>query len=56
MHVIPIFFVPLRCQTIKTYKIMARKYKTENGKQLKAIRSYYDGRVIGWIDVTPKKQ
>jgi hypothetical protein len=32
-----------------------RKYKTENGKQLKAITSYYDGRVIGWIDVTPNK-
>ena len=25
---------------------MARKYKTENGRQLKAITSYYDGRVI----------
>ena len=56
MHVIPIFFVSLHRQTIKTYKIMARNYKTENGRQLKAIRSYYDGRVIGWIDVTPKKQ
>ena len=29
--------------------------KTENGRQLKAITSYYDGRVIGWIDVTPNK-
>jgi hypothetical protein len=54
--VVPIFFVTLHRQTIKTYKIMARKYKTENGRRLKAIRSYYDGRVIGWIDVTPKKQ
>lgn len=56
MHVIPDFFVSLHRQTIKTYKIMARNYKTENNRQLKAIRSYYDGRVIGWIDVTPKKQ
>jgi len=31
---------------------MARNYKTENGKQLKAIRSYYDGRVVGRIDIT----
>ncbi len=31
---------------------MAKKYKTENGKRLKAIRSYWDGRVIGWVDVT----
>lgn len=31
---------------------MAKQYKLENGKRLKAIRSYYDGRIIGWIDVT----
>ena len=31
---------------------MAKKYKTENGKLLKAIRSYYDGRIIGWSDIT----
>ena len=33
---------------------MARKYKVENGKHLKAIRSPYDGRVIGWVDITKK--
>lgn len=31
---------------------MAKNCKYENGKHLRAIRSYYDGRVIGWIDVT----
>ena len=31
---------------------MARNYKVENGKHLKAIRSPYDGRVVGWIDIT----
>lgn len=34
--------------------IMAMKYKTENGKHLQAIRSPYDGRVTGWIDITDK--
>lgn len=33
---------------------MARKYKPKfkmiNGKRYKAILSYYDGRVIGWIE------
>lgn len=33
---------------------MAKNYKTENGKQLKAIRSHYDGRIIGWVDITKK--
>ena len=31
---------------------MANKYKIENNKHLKAIKSYYDGRIIGWIDIT----
>ena len=31
---------------------MVKQYKLENGNHLKAIRSYYDGRIIGWIDVT----
>lgn len=31
---------------------MARKYKTENNKHLKAIKSYYDGCIIGWVDIT----
>jgi len=31
---------------------MAKNYKTENGKHLKAIRSPYDGRIVGWIDIT----
>lgn len=29
--------------------------KDSDGKPNKAITSYYDGRVIGWIDVTPNK-
>ena len=33
---------------------MAKNYKTENGKQLKAIRSSYDGRIIGWVDIAKK--
>ena len=33
---------------------MAKNYKTENGKHLKAIRSPYDGRIIGWVDITKK--
>ena len=35
-------------------KIMAMKYKIENGKHLQAIRSPYDGRVTGWTDITDK--
>lgn len=35
-------------------KIMAKKFKIENGKYLQVIRSPYDGRVIGWIDITDK--
>lgn len=31
---------------------MAKNYKLENKKHLKAIKSYYDGRIIGWIDIT----
>lgn len=31
---------------------MARNYKIENGKHLKAMRSPYDGRVVGWLDIT----
>lgn len=31
---------------------MAKNFKVENGKQLQAIRSPYDGRVIGWVDIT----
>lgn len=31
---------------------MARNYKIENGKHLKAMRSLYDGRVVGWLDIT----
>ena len=31
---------------------MAKNYKIENGKHLKAIRSIYDGRIVGWIDIT----
>ncbi len=31
---------------------MSRNYKVENGKHLKAIKSHYDGRVVGWIDIT----
>lgn len=27
------------------------KYKRINGKLYKSINSYYDGRVIGWIEV-----
>ena len=34
---------------------MAMKYKTENGKHLRVIRSSYDGRVVGWIDITKKQ-
>ena len=35
---------------------MAKNYKTENGKRLKAIRSAYDGRVVGWVDMEPAKK
>ena len=35
-------------------KIMAKNFKKENGMHLQAIRSPYDGRVIGWIDITDK--
>ena len=31
------------------------KFKIENGRKLQAIRSGYDGRVVGWIDVTAKQ-
>ena len=30
---------------------MAKKYKLENGKRLKAILSPYDLRVIGWLEI-----
>jgi hypothetical protein len=30
---------------------MAKKYKTENGKRLKAILSPYDCRVVGWLEI-----
>ena len=35
---------------------MARNYKKENGRNLKAIRSYYDGRIVGWIDISDKQE
>ena len=31
---------------------MPNNYKAENGKHLRAIRSPYDGRVVGWVDIT----
>ena len=37
-------------------KIMVMKYKIENGKHLQDIRSPYDGRVTGWIDITDKNK
>ena len=30
---------------------MAKKYKLENGKCLKAILSLYDGRIVGWLEI-----
>jgi hypothetical protein len=38
-----------------TITIMAKKYKTENGKLLKAITFDYYGKPTGWLDVTPKR-
>lgn len=31
---------------------MARNYKFENGKVLKALRRDYNGKVTAWLDVT----
>ena len=49
---LPSFINPSIHRFIKLKTIMARNYKVENGKHLKAIRSPYDGRVVGWIDIT----